>query len=380
MTPDHESDIHEFSATVIGGRGHSWAGEGPSPDQFALGTFDGRLVYAGLDSHLGSPRKVVRSSESINGLAFTREDGNRLIGVSTRAEVVVHRFRGESDYLGSVRHDGGSHGIYPTAWGGFLSPLGRDGVLSISHAQENRFRVAGVSYNNPEAYFYKLTSVGVLDGRELWACAGRREGLFVIEVGPDGQPRMIKRRKPIGRDVDVVSVCSIGDEDFPHAVAGVSRDRTIHLSYHLLDDRQLVSLSLPDLQGTAYKIQAHGNDVIIHTSKGIYVCRDVLHRFTRNIQTNEPTYIRFLPASAIDFNLAYQKWLTLVTPEHVLRMQLSDLLNREIEEGGAKDFVSQTSSAISEEITSSGASLESQPYSGSYEDASVDSAYELEYA
>ena len=305
-----------FNATPIvfpDGTIATWAGASPRPDEFAFGTETGFLRFSFIDRFIPEevPSKIVPSSEAINGLAFVERDDYRFLAASTRAELVVHRHANDGRHIGYALHEGGAHGVHATAWGGFLAPLGRAGLVSISPGQSGDLRQSILSGNNGVPYFYKLASLGLKGNREVWIAAGRTDGLIAVFLGKDGEIDWGRALQSRNQPVDFVGVCSIGTPEYPLAAASLGRDRSLRLSFDALADHRPVTLVFPEMQGTAYKVLSCMGHVFIHTKSYLYIFKEMASRFLQGESLAGLNPVHYIRTNYFDFNIAYDRLLLL---------------------------------------------------------------------
>ena len=206
----------------------TWAGALPLPDVLASGTDCGFHRFCRLDGPIQDviPVKVVPSSEAINGLAFTEVGDYDLIAASTRAELVVLRHANDGRYIGYALHEGGAHGVHATAWGGFLAPLGREGLVSIFSDPMGHFKPSSLVGKNGFPYFYKLASLGLKEDKEVWVAAGRTNGLLSVLLRKNGEIEWNGARQSTKQPVDFVGICSIGNSEYPRSGRFRTRSHT----------------------------------------------------------------------------------------------------------------------------------------------------------
>jgi hypothetical protein len=323
------TSVLQAKAIIYPGRKMTWAGPGLTEERFLFGSEDGYIYESGIQAPLSEsyPYPAVDQSESVNGVAHTVYGSALYVAASTRAEIKIHRF--EEGHPPTSHHcDFGTHGIYPTAHKGFIAPLGPDGAVTIGPGPDGSFFRGELVSSGVKPYFYKLASLGQYGGggQEIFAVACRSDGLAAIELPRYDRPKLIKLGKIRSTKFDFVGICSIGNQSSPRAVVALGRDRSMHFTRDLISDPHYTTLRFPASAGTAYKILSVRGHVLLLTARGLYVFANAAAGFLRGAQIGGWTTVRFLPVEAIDFNVAFEKWVLIVTPEQVIRVALRQLL------------------------------------------------------
>ncbi|HQU41933.1 MAG TPA: hypothetical protein PK867_03940, partial [Pirellulales bacterium] len=107
---------------------------------------------------------------------------------------------------------------------------------------------------------------------------------------------------------------------------------TLVLFRDVLHDRSPVTLTFNDLHGTAYRIFSARGNIFVLASNGLYVFQGLAKRFVDGQTiTHGPTPVRFIRLEAVDANLCEDRWLLVVMPDSVLRLD-TDLLFAESSE------------------------------------------------
>ncbi|WP_165075247.1 hypothetical protein [Paludisphaera rhizosphaerae] len=268
---------------IIEGHGHrflgeriSWCGRYAWTETPCFGAEDGKLIILPHGPSLGLPCLEGITIEPINGVAFSGAD----VAISSRSEVVVGYRKGSNPFdLGRypTQYPGGAHGIVASDHGGFVAPIGPDGVLILSPAETRSIR--GAIIQDAQALFNccKIARLGGGTAGEVFACAARRDGLLAL-VEPRSGPRLVVHRFE-GRDV--VDVCSPGIAEFPYAAIGVGRDLSLFFIADVLSDEPPVALAFGDLEGTAYSVLSSGGHVFLLTDREFITLPGLADRFLR---------------------------------------------------------------------------------------------------
>ena len=306
----------------------TWADASPHPDLLASGTDLGFHRFSHFDGPIQDaiPEKVVPSSEAINGLAFVTLDEHLFFtAASTRAELAIHRHDRDDRHMGYTL-ECGAHGVHATAWGGFLAPMGRMGVVSIVPDTRGRFKQSRLFGKNGVPYCYKLASLGLIEDREVWVGAGRNDGLFSFILRNNGEIEWSYARQSIKQPLDFVGVCSIGNTEYPRAAVGLGRDGTLLLTIDMIADQIPLLQSFPEMRGTAYKIQSSMGHVFIHTSEQLYVFIDMASRFLQGESLSGQNRFLTIPIDCFDFNIAFDRWLILLDELGINILAIGDIL------------------------------------------------------
>jgi hypothetical protein len=229
----------------------SWAGTCPWTGELCFGTESGRLYLMPKGSGNLPPETVNGLQifdDSINGVAFSGD----LIGISSRGAVTVGRRDADNGLeLHEPFYSGGAHGIVPMSPGGFISPLGSDGLLFITYENNKiRAKIGKIEGGSPD--LYRLSPLGRTDSGQVFACAARDSGLLAITVQQGrAKPPTAGHRF---NDIDFIDVCSLKSASDPLAVVALNIDGSLLLVRDVLEDEAPVTLTFDGPQGTAYSV------------------------------------------------------------------------------------------------------------------------------
>ncbi len=290
--PSHLGRVVRFDDFPI-----SWAGENPFGDGYCLGSEDGRYRLLTTDLLPKTPGQVSPSGESVNGIAFT----NRFMAVSTRCEVsfldLDPRFARERPFI----FEGGAHGVLATSAGGFVAPLGVNGLLRVPVLNDSEARTMINKAPDASFNFYQLATLHGDGTRDFIAAAARRDGIVTLELNsesnngrPDSFPYF---RAP---DVDFVGVCSLGSREWPFSVAGLGRDGTIHLIRNIVGKQPPSTCRISNLQGACYSIVHLDGHLFVLTNKALYVLPGLAARFLEGSAGSEPDPVAMIEMNAVD--------------------------------------------------------------------------------
>ncbi len=255
----------------------SWAGENPLNGEIYLGSYDGRCKSFDRPA---SSAPLSPSGEAVNGMAFSALP-ETAVAVSTRSDVTFLVPDGRGDWH-RADYDGGAHGVIATSSGGFIAPLGRNGLLTMKPVRGagqilGRFQidVAGNTIN-----FYKLARCSGDGTKDLIVAAARKDGFAIIEVNAS-EDRIELGLSHFLRNpgLDIVDICSLASPDWPRAVAWLGVDRSIHLSRDILQARPFKSLQIDGLRGKAYTVLHDRGHLFLLTSEAVYGFPDLASRF-----------------------------------------------------------------------------------------------------
>lgn len=332
MIPDRDSKQKEIKATAIvfPGQRISWAGEGITDGSFLFGSENGFIFESGIDGPLANAQsfRAVIEAESINGIAYGFRGEDLYLGVSTRAEVVIHRFIKQPPSKRSFRFEFGSHGISGLCNKGFITPSGPSGLVTFILDSNGEGLVGELPSINGRPYFYEIASLtqSGLDGYEVFAAACRTDGLVIVGIKPSGEPTFLKGAKISSKAIDFVGLCSIGDELNPLALVGLGKDKSVHFIRDPMHSPHIDSLTLPFVPGVAYRVLCIRGHLLLLTSIGLCVIRDVATQYLKGGDIGGYRTIRFMEIEAVDFCIAFGRWLLIVTMEGVIRIDVNEIL------------------------------------------------------
>lgn len=279
----------------------SWAGEGPWNRGLCFGSEDGRIRFVTDDGEpTGLPHPIFDSGEAINGVALS----GQWLAASTRSEVaIVNLWTAEGD-VRSTDYPGGAHGVVATAAGGFLAPLGTDGLLSVrpGPGPAPSFQISRAT--EKVLNFTKLALLASDRSEDHFACAARRDGMVALSVVQNEFRELRYVRAP---GLDIVDLCAIGTPACPLAVAGLGADGSVHLSRDLGGAEMPQRFRIADLRGTPYTILHSGGHLFVLTSEALYAFPDVASRFLAGGLIRGAGFGR--PIRAVDAYLAYDRIL-----------------------------------------------------------------------
>jgi hypothetical protein len=297
----------------------SWAGPHPFRPGFCFGSEDGQLLFTdenGGDVY-GGPTKGSISGEAINGVASWQN----WLAISTRAEVNFVAITGIDS---RQTFPGGAHGVIATPSGHFVAPLGRNGLMSLKPENSGKLTIT-ISSGTEEEYsnLYRVICLPS-GGREVLACAMRRGGIGVTELGGDDTKHSMNTITFDG--LDVVDVCAIGQDNDSLAVAALGKNGTLVLFRDVVNDKSPITMKYDHIKGTAYRLLSCRGHLFMLTSKGLHFFARLAERFLAGQSigdTNTP--VLFMPMEAVDANLYLDRWLLVVIVDEARRFDVGML-------------------------------------------------------
>ena len=315
----------------------SWAGENPWNGGLIFGSDDGRLRTTGADGRDGPPpSRVSDSGEAINGVAFTEES----MAVSTRSDVTfIDLGPGRKGPGTSIAFRGGAHGVVATSTGGFVAPLGPEGLLLMKPEPGPTQSMRISTPKNESFNLYKIARVHGDGHEDLFACAARRGGLLAITIQREGPNPSRSFKAP---HLDVVDVCALGSLRWPRAAVGLGADHSLHLCRDLMDGTPPKTLHLNAMPGTAYSILHTDGHIFLLTSRGLYVLPRLASRFLDGDDIGGHTLGKFIPCRAVDAYLTYEK-LLIVEADRVVTATIASIIAKGESMGGMDSSSLETS-------------------------------------
>jgi hypothetical protein len=322
----------------------TWAGPNPLQPGFCFGSEDGRLLFTderGIP--LLGPGKGSDSGEAINGVAYS----GGWIAVSTRAGIMMGAFpQNGKNQRGHIRFPWGAHGVAASPGGNFVAPLGRAGVMFVKAGSGVGDPVSSLTSDKEGMYFYRVVALRGRDGSDLLACACRQGGISTTEVGW-GQ-ETYNMRVSATKGLDVVDVCAVASDADSPAVAALGRDGTLILVRDALRDRNPAAIKFNTIRGTAFRLLSGGGHLFVLTSRGLYVLTKLAERLVAGIPPGEfTTQIVVVPLETVDASLVDDRWLLVITPDEVLKLDVGVIGQRALgdpdwDEGDVEEELSTT--------------------------------------
>jgi hypothetical protein len=167
--------------------------------------------------------------------------------------------------------------------------------------------------------FYKVVYIPYAHG-EVLACATRKDGITALPFQPEANAFVSSLTYP---GLDVVDVCSLGQDLQTPAVAAISSDSTLILSRDALHDMRPTTIKFDEIEGSAYRILNYDGNLVVLTRKAIYLLAGLSRRFLEQQPVGlEPTPVGVVILEAVDVNIADAGSLLVVMPDGVSLVDL----------------------------------------------------------
>ena len=175
----------------------------------------------------------------------------------------------------------------------------------------------------PGLNIYRVVSLRSDTTQELLACAARGAGVGVTRIRWDQESHNLSALTFDG--LDVVDVCAIGGAG-SLALAAVARNGVLILIRDVLEDKQPVTRRFDKIVGTPYRLLCAQGLLFLLTSKALYVLARLAEQFVAGDAIgNIATPMLVLPLEGSDANLSGHRWLLIVTPDGVMRYDVTDI-------------------------------------------------------
>jgi len=323
MTPTKiDSRTHGFEGFEI-----SWAGQCPWIGKACFGSEDGKLflpVGGSDEQDEGFDVLGIFEEESINGVAFSGE----FIAISSRSEVVVGARRSLSPGRINLQRlepsfKGGAHGMVARKSGGFIAPLGLDGLLLLYWNGDRVVIQVGETSGQP-VDFYKLISLDDGLNGEVFACAARDSGLlaFTVNKGLLKSPIVGHRIESL----DIIDLCSLGSSSAPRAMVAMNRDGKMLWMMDVLERKPPLLIDIHELTGAVYSLLSAQGHIFILTSTELVTLPNLATNFLSRAPMDRPLGGIRLPLEAVDFFLFEEDALYVITSDGELIFRITDLV------------------------------------------------------
>jgi hypothetical protein len=164
-----------------------------------------------------------------------------------------------------------------------------------------------------------MMSLQAPDGQEIVASAVRCGGVAAMVFRGEDEKHILSTFTFNG--LDVVDLCSLGKETAPEAAAALGRDGTLVLFRDVLRDRQPGTVKYQSVKGTAYRLLSARGYLFLLTSEALYVIAGLVDRFLTAAE-DTVTPVLVIPMEAVDAGLGGDRWLWIVVPDGVLRLDI----------------------------------------------------------
>ena len=315
----------------------SWAGASANDRGFCFGTEDGTVLWTNYDGvQFGHPLPNATrydDEEAVNGIAF---NAGRMV-VTTRGGSAIWKNLGSKMKERDAGRIGvGSHGVVAGRNETFLMPLNIGGLMSVQNVSPTQFSTF-TNWSEPvDLNMYRVASLSATDGRQVVGIAARRGGVAMGFYKPGNMLNLTGLELPTA---DFIDICSAGNSNFPSAAYALTRDGHILAFDDVMNGMKPVTLRYESMSGVAYRILSVGDFVFVLTSKALHVIHNLVDYAPGSFRVNRRTKNTSFPLEAIDMNLVGQRWLLVLLPDRVLRLDLHEL---------AKDLASGFEEIVSE--------------------------------
>jgi hypothetical protein len=264
---------------------------------------------------------VSDGGQAVNGVAYL---GN-ITAVSTRAEIVFYQAPTQGSRAWRAVYRTGAHGVVASRSGHFIAPAGRAGVLIVGLPTDgDPYQVRQIQASGADFNFYKAVSLHATSDISAVACATRLGGVAAMPLSGKPQEGQILGFAHTG--LDVVDLCPLSSDSNPFAVCAIGKTGTFVFFRDVLTDREPVTFTFDGIEGTAYRVLSSDGHLLLLTSTSVYVFGGLAKRlFGVDPVESSPMPVRRLPLEAVDANLVGNRWLLVVMPNEVLRIDLQAL-------------------------------------------------------
>ena len=314
----------------------SWVGQGRYPGEVCFAAEEGKFLFADID---GKPTILpvgigAENPEAVNEIAIF---GENQIAVSTRDEVTLltTTIPLSADAQRVVFHCG-AQGVIATSDGRFVAPLGTTGFMTAKPDGDAEQRIIVSCVPHRVFNYYQAIELPSSDRRVAVAFAVRHGGIAAVEGSEAEGWGQIRSFASLG--LDVVDVCSLGNEVDRAAVAGIAKDGTLVFIRNVFGEQLPVSLKLDGIHGVAYRIFCLAGSVVILTNVAVYFLEGLARRFLAGESVEHlPSRAASIGIEAVDANICGDRWFFVVLPDRVLRFDLNQFINiqRELENDGS---------------------------------------------
>ena len=308
------------SPSTLPGHDLSWAGLYPWTGTACYATEDGVLF---LPTNMEeNPFRIIPifEDEAINGVAFS---GNH-IAISSRNKIKIlpcGSFHLEDP---ADAFDIGAHGIVSVASGGFIAPLGKDGLLFLKPGVERPLIRHEGKFGQSDVNCYKVASLGDGPDGEVFVCAARSDGFFGMTIRDESlQPQVVGHSLA---GIDIVDVCSISSPSMPRAAIALNRDASLLIIRDVLSPESPFSLRYEQPSGPAYSVLSAQGHVFILTKSELVTFPNLSRDFWNGTAIDRPRETFVLPMKSIDAFLLGDNQICAIAADEELTLSISDLV------------------------------------------------------
>jgi hypothetical protein len=166
------------------------------------------------------------------------------------------------------------------------------------------------------------TGLGACEGKDIFGCATRTEGLARIQLDVANAHRVLSLTAP---SVDLIDVTSLRSAECPFAVAGLSLDCSLVFVRDILslDEQNPGRLRFDGLRGTPYSLLSAKGHIFLLTSAELVILPDLASRFLDGAPLDSAVHVYHTPVEAVEAFIASDRYLLTVTDEGVRVSEIS---------------------------------------------------------
>ncbi len=300
----------------------SWAGFCPWTGKPCFGTGDGKLLLLGdaEEESKGVPALHIFEDEAVNGVAFS--DSHMAISSRSQVRFMPSPLGSGSPLPPQLICDQGAHGVSALESGGFIAPLGHDGLLLMQqNGNDPTIRVGRIP--GKPINFYQLNALEQGPSGEIFAAAARTSGLLSLTLQGESITSWNTHRF---EGIDIVSVCSLKSASWPRAVVALNRDGRLLWTVDILEDKPPQMIELDGLTGTMNSVfSAHGHVFTLTDSK-LITMPHLAEKFLTGVAMNLPIDAMDLSIEAVDAFLVGDDELFVIAGDEVFSFSVNDLV------------------------------------------------------
>jgi hypothetical protein len=162
--------------------------------------------------------------------------------------------------------------------------------------------------------YYKVVYLGECEGKEIFGCATRADGLSRIQFDEANTNRILSLAAP---SVDLIDATSLRSTECPFAVAGLSLDCSLVLVRDILslDEQDPRRLRFDGLRGTPYSVLSAQGHILLLTSAELVILPDLASRFLDGDRLDRAVHTYHTPVEAVEAFIASDRYLMVITDE-----------------------------------------------------------------
>jgi len=297
----------------------SWAGPGGPLGEFCFGSENGELLFTRDRLEVTRLELGQEFREAVNGVAFV----DRTIAVSSRQQVLISPTvsTANGDEPKRLVVQAGAHSVIATAQGDFVAPLGRTGFLRVDAHSDGFQDFSGLRIRGSVVDFYKVIAHPIDKEPDVLVFAMRSNGIAVTSIQQNETVSTIQTASLPG--FDVVDLCALNKGTVEPSVAALGRDGRVALFRNILHEGSQHWTLFPCAEGIAYRVFSALGHLMVLSSRGLYVYRDLVNQFWEQNCFDETFPLsRFFPMEAVDANLCGNRWLMVVLTDGIAQYDL----------------------------------------------------------